>query len=94
LFSSLELIKESLGLGPDVELGVVVHQHYQVSVVNKPLKQKEFDQLALLPQILFGHQLAEEPFGNQRKGLALHGSSINQQKSLLVHLSIGGRALW
>ncbi len=49
LFSSLELIKESLRLGPDVELGVVVHQHYQVSVVDKPLKQKEFDQFALLP---------------------------------------------
>jgi hypothetical protein len=41
LFSSLELIEESLGLGPDVELGVVVHQHYQVSVVNKPLKTKK-----------------------------------------------------
>jgi hypothetical protein len=46
LFSSLELVEKSLGLGPDVELGVVVHQHYQVSVVDKPLKHREFSQFA------------------------------------------------
>ena len=33
----LELVEQGLGLGPDVELGVVVDQDDQVGVVNEPL---------------------------------------------------------
>ena len=33
----LELVEQGLGLGPDVELGVVVDQDDQVRVVNEPL---------------------------------------------------------
>ena len=33
----LELVQQGLGLGPDVELGVVVDQDDEVGVVNEPL---------------------------------------------------------
>ena len=35
--SPLELVEEGLRLGPDVQLGVVVHQDDQVGVVDEPL---------------------------------------------------------
>ena len=36
-FSSLELVQKGLSLRPNVKFGVVIHQKYQIRMVNEPL---------------------------------------------------------